>query len=470
MPTMRLQRFLAQGGIAARRKAELLIDEGRVKVNGVVIREAGTKVDPEVDRVSVDGQPVHAEELYYIIFNKPKACITALSDPEGRRTVMEYMPGLAKSVVPVGRLDFYSEGVLMLTNDGSLAAALTSSKFDIEKVYHIKLKGSISDREIAKLEAGVKIDDRAPTKPAKVTRLKSQSRHDWLEVTITEGKNRQLHRMLEAVGHEITKLQRVSFAGISYQGLRVGDARELEQNELKALYALTKLDRPKGLASRGKWAVKRETTEKARRASDRKRERVTPNLTPGGSKKAKTKLLTRYREQEEDGTNLPVPVPQVVARAAQKPGARPASPRASVLVAKARPRPKRGEAFAAGGNSSAGRPSAGRPSAGRPSAGRPSAGRPSAGRPSSGKPGGSKPGGSAGPRKSAGGAAGGRRAAGAAGGGRPGKPVSGGAPRAASGTRGTGPGGKRAPGRSGAKAGGARKNATSRTRTPRKGK
>src|SRR5690606_10561892 len=103
-------------------------------------------------------------------------------------------------------------------------AALTSSKLDVEKIYHIKLKGTVSDREIAKLQAGVKIDHRTTTKPAKVTRLKSKSRHEWLEVTITEGKNRQLHRMLEAVGHEITKLQRVSFAGISYQGLRVGDA------------------------------------------------------------------------------------------------------------------------------------------------------------------------------------------------------------------------------------------------------
>lgn len=314
MASMRLQRFLAQAGVAARRKAETLITDGRVKVNGKKVTTLGTKVDPERDRVSVNGQPVHQEDLFYAVFNKPKGCITSVSDPEGRRTVLEYLPGLPASAMPVGRLDFYSEGVLLLTNDGALAAALTSSRRKIEKIYHIKIKGNIDDRELKKLREGVRLDYRTVTKSAVVERLKAQSRHDWLEVTITEGKNRQLHRMLEAVGHEITKLQRVSFAGLSFHGLRVGDARELNQGELKDLYEGSGLKRAKGLTTRGKWAVKRETTEKARRNADRARERVTPNLTPGGSKKAKSKLMTRYREQEEDGTSPPVPVPRVVAK------------------------------------------------------------------------------------------------------------------------------------------------------------
>ena len=314
MASMRLQRFLAQAGVAARRKAETLITEGRVQVNEKKVTTLGTKVDSERDRVSVDGQPVHQEDLFYAVFNKPKGCITAVSDPEGRRTVVEYLPGLPASVMPVGRLDFYSEGVLLLTNDGALASALTSSHRKIEKIYHIKVKGSINDRELQKLREGVRLDYRTVTKPAVVERLKARSRHDWLEVTLTEGKNRQLHRMLEAVGHEITKLQRVSFAGLSFHGLRVGDARELGQTELKDLYERSGLKRDKGLTTRGKWGVKRETTEKARRNADRARERVTPNLTPGGSKKAKAKLLTRYREQEEDGTAPTVPVPRAVAK------------------------------------------------------------------------------------------------------------------------------------------------------------
>lgn len=346
MAQLRLQRYLAQSGIASRRKSEVLIEEGRVRVNGKKVTVLGTKIDPDKDRVIVDGQPIHPQDLFYAIFNKPKGCITAVSDPEGRRTVMEYMPGLPASVVPVGRLDFYSEGVLLMTNDGELAAALTSSQRKVEKVYHIKIKGSIDDRDIQKLRDGVKIDYRTTTKPAEVQRLKAKSRHDWLEVVLSEGKNRQLHRMLEAVGHEITKLQRVQFAGITFHGLRVGDARELTQSEMKELYAAANVTLTKGLVSRGKWIVKRETTEKARRSSDRTRDRVTPNLTPGGSKKAKTKLLTRYREQEEDGTAPALPVPRALAGTENKKSGTPRRPTKSKLVVGAKPKPKRGSANA----------------------------------------------------------------------------------------------------------------------------
>tara|TARA_R110002096_G_scaffold44526_6_gene120138 strand:- start:34302 stop:35639 length:1338 start_codon:yes stop_codon:yes gene_type:complete len=343
MAQVRLQRYLAQSGVASRRKSEALIEEGHVKVNGKKVTVLGTKIDPDKDRVVVNGQPIHPEDLFYAVFNKPKGCITAVSDPEGRRTVMEFMPGLPASVVPVGRLDFYSEGVLLMTNDGELAAALTSSQRKVEKIYHIKIKGSIDDRELQKLRTGVKIDYRTTTKPAEVNRLKGKSRHDWLEVVLSEGKNRQLHRMLEAVGHEITKLQRVQFAGVTFHGLRVGDARELTQAEMKELYAAANVTLSKGLVSRGKWVVKRETTEKARRSSDRSRERVTPNLTPGGNKKAKTKLLTRYREQEEDGTAPELPVPRALAGTENKKSGTARRPTKAKLVSGAKPKPKRGE-------------------------------------------------------------------------------------------------------------------------------
>ncbi len=374
MAQVRLQRYLAQSGVASRRKSEALIEEGKVRVNGKKVTVLGTKIDPHVDRVTVGGEAVHPEDLFYAVFNKPKGCITAVSDPEGRRTVMEYMPGMPSSVVPVGRLDFYSEGVLLMTNDGVLAAALTSSRRKVEKVYHIKIKGSIDERDLQKLRDGVKIDYRTTTKPAAVQRLKAKSRHDWLEVVLSEGKNRQLHRMLEAVGHEITKLQRVQFAGITFHGLRVGDARELTQGELKELYAAANITPGKGLTSRGKWIVKRETTEKARRSSDRTRDRVTPNLTPGGSKKATVKLLTRYREQEEDGTAPGLPVPRALAKTADKKTTSPRRPTKAKLVAGARPKPKRGSQRAAAKPKPAGARTGGKP-AGARTGGKPAASR-----------------------------------------------------------------------------------------------
>jgi 23S rRNA pseudouridine2605 synthase len=140
---VRLQRYLSQAGVAARRKAERLIVEGRVKVNGHVVRELGTTVDPDADRVQVDGEAVHPAELFYAVLNKPKGSITSVSDPEGRRTVMEYLPNVPVTIAPVGRLDFYSEGVLLLTNDGELSAALQSSKTHAEKTYHVKFRGLV---------------------------------------------------------------------------------------------------------------------------------------------------------------------------------------------------------------------------------------------------------------------------------------------------------------------------------------
>jgi pseudouridine synthase len=321
---VRLQRFLAQAGVAARRKAELLITDGRVAVNGQVVTRLGTKVDPTQDRVTVDGKPVQPEDLLYILFNKPKACITAKSDPYGRRTVMEYLPGLPDSVVPVGRLDFYTEGVLLLTNDGALAGALLSPKSEVEKTYHVKLKGSIDDREIAKLREGVRLGPGVVSAPAQVDRLKAKSRHDWLIVTIHEGKNRQVHRMLEAVGQTVTKLQRVAFAGLGFHGLRVGDARELTQSEVAGLYELAGVERPKGVQSRGKWKMRREDTDRARRAADRARPQRTPNLTPGGSRRATAKLLARYEEEE---------------KAAQPPPKRAPKPRKDDRRRSAKPRP-----------------------------------------------------------------------------------------------------------------------------------
>ncbi len=265
-------------GVAARRKAEELIVDGRVRVNGKIADELGTKVDPDSDRVTVDNKAVYPQDRIYILLNKPKGCVTTVTDPEGRPTVMDYLPGLPVKVAPVGRLDFYTEGVLLLTNDGELASRLLSPRRHVEKTYHVKVRGAVKDAHLRALRAGVTLDDGTITRPAEVDRLPNKSRHDWLVITVTEGKNRQIRRMLESLNYQVTKLQRVAFAGIPFHGLRVGDARELNQNEVNELRRLVKL--PPTAVSRGVWTVKREDTELRRRRLTRARDEATAPAAP----------------------------------------------------------------------------------------------------------------------------------------------------------------------------------------------
>src|SRR5688572_12743485 len=253
---VRLQRYLAAAGVAARRKAETLITAGRVKVNGEVVRVLGTKVDPDHDQVEVDGEAVVALDAFYVLLNKPKACITAVTDDRGRPTVMDYLPNLPVPVKPVGRLDFYSEGVLLLTNDGELAARLLAPASHVPKTYHVKVHGKLSPEDVKSLRNGIQLDDGTETLPAEVELLPGESKHTWLAITIHEGKHRQIHRMIESIGYYVDKLQRVAFANLTFHGLRVGDARELKQLELNELRDLVGLDH--SAVARGRWTTKRE--------------------------------------------------------------------------------------------------------------------------------------------------------------------------------------------------------------------
>jgi 23S rRNA pseudouridine2605 synthase len=266
---MRLSRYLAQAGVAARRKAELLITEGRVRVNGKVITELGTKVDPQGDQIEVDGEAVAAEDFFYVLFNKPKGCITAVTDDRGRTTVMDYLPNLPVHVRPVGRLDYYSEGVLLLTNDGELAARLLAPASHVAKTYHVKVRGNLSANHLAVLRAGVTLEDGSTTRSAEVAALPGESRHSWVAITLFEGKSRQIHRMMEALGFVVVKLQRVAFATLTFHGLRVGDARELTQAELNQLRDVVGLDH--SAVARGRWNSQREDTDIVRRAADKAR-------------------------------------------------------------------------------------------------------------------------------------------------------------------------------------------------------
>ncbi len=234
MSAERLQKVLARAGVASRRKAEELIVAGRVKVGGRVVRELGTKVDPQRDRVEVDGRRVHAEAPVYLILHKPRGVMCTLSDPEGRPTVVELLRGVGERVVPVGRLDFHTSGVLLMTNDGEFAAALAHPRRKVPKVYVAKVRGAVDDAGVERMRQSIEIDGR-PTQPAEVRRLRTEGDKTWLELTLREGRNRQVRRLGDATGFPVMRLSRVEYAGINAEGLRPGEWRPLSTDELVAL-------------------------------------------------------------------------------------------------------------------------------------------------------------------------------------------------------------------------------------------
>lgn len=233
----RLQKIIAQAGITSRRKAEDLIRKGKVKVNGKVITELGTKVSIK-DAIDVNGIRVEREEPVYFLLYKPKSVISSVKDDRGRKVVTDFIP-TEKRIFPIGRLDYDTSGVLLLTNDGNFAHQLMHPKFEIEKTYIAKVKGIIENEAINRLKKGIHLED-GKTTPAKV-RIISQNRKNHtsiVELKIHEGKNRQVKRMLEAVGYPILKLKREQFAFLDCDGMTPGEYRELSPKEVKQLIAL----------------------------------------------------------------------------------------------------------------------------------------------------------------------------------------------------------------------------------------
>jgi 23S rRNA pseudouridine2605 synthase len=227
----RLQKILSEVGIASRRKAEEIIVEGRVTVSGRVAT-LGTKADPSKEHIKVDGKLISSPEpKVYIIFNKPRDVVTSLRDPEGRPTVKDFLKGIRYRVYPVGRLDFDSEGLLLLTNDGDFAHAVLHPSKNIPKTYHVKVKGNPEDAEIQKLRAGVKLED-GLTAPAQVRMIKKAENNTWIEMTIHEGRKRQIRRMLEMVGRPVLKLKRTRINGIELGKLVSGRYRYLTPEEV----------------------------------------------------------------------------------------------------------------------------------------------------------------------------------------------------------------------------------------------
>lgn len=235
---IRLQKAIADSGLASRRKAETFITEGRVTVNGRIVRELGTRIDPLRDHVKVDGRhlkpvPPHV----YLALNKPKGYVSSLSDPASRPTITDLLAGVHLRVFPVGRLDFDSEGLLLLTNHGELAQALLHPRYHVPKTYLVKVKKVLTDDEIASLERGVELED-GRTGPAVVKKVKKAEENSWLEITIHEGRKHQVKRMLEHVGHPVLKLIRVRFGPLVLGALPSGQYRYLADREANALRAV----------------------------------------------------------------------------------------------------------------------------------------------------------------------------------------------------------------------------------------
>jgi 23S rRNA pseudouridine2605 synthase len=224
---MRLNAYLARAGLASRRRADELIKAGRVRVNGEP-GELNTFVGSR-DIVEVDGERVHAQRLAYVLLHKPAGTVTTAHDPQGRATVVELV-GLPERVVPVGRLDVDTTGALLLTNDGPLAHRLAHPRYGVEKTYVVDVEGKPTDATLRRLEEGVQLED-GPTAPARARRLAPSS----IELTIHEGRNRQVKRMLEAVGHPVRRLHRSAYAGLTLDDLAPGSWRELERDELRRL-------------------------------------------------------------------------------------------------------------------------------------------------------------------------------------------------------------------------------------------
>ena len=240
---VRLNKFLADHGIASRRKADEMIDEGRVQVNGRKVFELGIKIDPSKDKVKVGGKLVGAKpQPVYFVFNKPKSVVTSTYDPQGRPVVLDFFRRIKKRIFPVGRLDWDTEGLLLMTNDGDFANEITNPKSNISKTYHAKLDGIPTDKQLDKLKRGVSIIG-GKVRAVHLKRLKkgSSNKKEWIEITITEGKNRQVRKMFEKIGYDVEKLKRVSIGELKLSALKPGEYRPLTAKDLTKLFAKPKL-------------------------------------------------------------------------------------------------------------------------------------------------------------------------------------------------------------------------------------
>jgi 23S rRNA pseudouridine2605 synthase len=234
----RLQKLIAQAGIASRRASEKLIAEGLVTVNGKVVTEMGTKADPETDHIKVRGKLINPKleqrKDVYLLLNKPKGCLTSVSDPENRPLVMDYVPEAYGKLFPVGRLDFNTEGLLILTNDGNFANHVSSSR-TIPKIYEVKVKGLPPENAVNKLRRGILLEDGFKTAAADIKEIRTTKTNAWFEVTLLEGHNQQIRKMFDAINFSVVKLRRKAIGSIEAGTLAPGKFREMTSSEVRRL-------------------------------------------------------------------------------------------------------------------------------------------------------------------------------------------------------------------------------------------
>jgi 23S rRNA pseudouridine2605 synthase len=235
----RLQKLIASAGITSRRHAEDLISSGRVTVNGRVVTELGSKADPDRDHIKVNGKLINPQletrEKIYVLLNKPRGYLTSVSDPDERPLVVDLLPATLGRLHPVGRLDFNTEGLLLLTNDGEFTNFITAARNRVEKVYEVKVKGVPTDAAITRLQRGIRLDDGTKTAPAMIKKLGETDTNAWFEVVLHQGRNQQIRRMFDAIGHSVLKLRRVRIGFLRDDKLRPGAWRRLTAMEVQRL-------------------------------------------------------------------------------------------------------------------------------------------------------------------------------------------------------------------------------------------
>lgn len=238
---VRLQKVLAAAGIASRRGAELLIDEGRVEVNGKVVATQGMRVDPERDHIRVDGSRIPpARHHAYLVLNKPRGVVSTMDDPEGRATLADYLPRRKDRLFHVGRLDTDTEGLILLTNDGDFAHRLAHPSYEVRKTYLADVVGNLDNKTLKRIEKGVTLED-GPVRPDKVKLVSRTDTRSLVQITLHEGRNRIVRRLMDAVGHPVDRLSRVAIGPVRVGQLKVGETRELTRDELGQLLDLVGL-------------------------------------------------------------------------------------------------------------------------------------------------------------------------------------------------------------------------------------
>ena len=243
MKPERLQKILSNSGITSRRKAETLILDGRVSVNGKVVRELGTKAVLGKDEIKVDGKAIEPEtDKVVLALYKPRRCVTTLDDPQGRPTVADLVSDFPSRVYPVGRLDYDAEGLLLLTNDGELAHRLQHPRYKVDKVYLVKVRGHPPEEALALLQQGVKLED-GVTAPAELNVLEDEKKTTWISLTLREGRKHQVKRMCAAVGHPVLRLRRTKVGPIDLGSMRPGISRRLKAREVRALRRVVGLEK-----------------------------------------------------------------------------------------------------------------------------------------------------------------------------------------------------------------------------------